>query len=217
MFNIKSTTGIQDLAQREPDELDGEIVASSLYRHPTGVCVLPAPMRIEDAETISSTHINGILPIFKDLYPYLVADLASDFQEITLTTLDQSDQILLVLAPELASVRAAVGALGIFASLGYPDEKIKLVLNWTFQRHGLPQKNIEAALHRPMDVVIPFAPDLFVPALNQGVPLVIGHPDSKVTSLIEELAFHLTRPERLPAPGEEMTPMLARVRERLGV
>ena len=117
----------------------------------------------------------------------------------------------------MASVRAAARALAVFASLGYPDEKSKLVLNWTFQRHGLPQKNIEAALHRRMDLVLPFAPDLFVSSLNQGIPLVIGYPDFEITAQIEELAFRLTRPERLPGPGEEMTPMLARVRERMGV
>jgi len=192
-------------------------VESSLYRHPTGVRILPAPMNSEEAETISDTHVNGILPILKDRYPYLVADLASDLQEVTLITLDHADQILLVLAPELASVRATVGALDIFASLGYPDEKIKLVLNWTFQRRGLPQKNIEAALHRPIDLVLPFAPDLFISAFNQGIPLVVSTPDSDVTARIEDFTFHLTRPERLPGPGEKMTPMLARVRKRLGV
>lgn len=217
MFNIKPKTSIQDLAQRESAELDDTMVESSLYHHPTGVCILPAPVHPEGAETVSSMHVNSVLPLLKDRYPHLVADLASDLQEVTLTGLDHADQILLVLAPELASVRAAVGALDIFSSLGYPDEKTKLVLNWTFQRRGLSQKNIEAALHRPMDLVIPFAPDPFVSSLNQGIPLVIGYPDSEIAAQIEDLAFCLTRPERLPGPGEKMTPMLARVRERLGV
>jgi pilus assembly protein CpaE len=216
-FNIKPTVGIQDLAQREPGALDDDAVESCLYRHPTGVRILSAPMSPEGAEMVSSTHVNVILPLLKDHYPYLVADLASDFQEVTLTALDHADQIVLVLAPELASVRAAAGALNVFASLGYPNEKIKLVLNWTFRRHGLRQKNIEAAMHRPIDLELPFAPDVFIPSLNRGVPLVVGHLDSEITAQIEEFAFRLTRPERLPGPGEEMTPMLARVRERLGV
>jgi pilus assembly protein CpaE len=217
MFNTKPKAGIQDLAQREQAELDDAAVESALYRHPTGVRILPAPMHPEDAETISSTHVNSILPVVRDHYPHVVADLASDFQEVTLTALDHADRVLLVLAPELASVRAAVAALDTFTSLGYPEEKVKLVLNWTFQRRGLAQKNIEAALHRPMDLVIPFAPDEFIASLNQGVPLVIGHPDSGVTSLIEDFAFRLSRPKQLPGPGEQMTPMLTRVRERLGV
>ena len=217
MFNTKPKAGIQDLAQREQAELDDAAVESALYRHPTGVHILPAPMHPEDAEMVSSTHVNSILPVVRDHYPHVVADLASDFQEVTLTALDHADRVLLVLAPELASVRAAVAALDTFTSLGYPEGKVKLVLNWTFQRRGLAQKNIEAALHRPMDLVIPFAPDVFITSLNQGVPLVIGHPDSGVTSLIEDFAFQLTRPKQLPGPGEQMTPMLARVRERLGV
>jgi len=217
MFNIRPKSGIQDLAQRELSELDDEIVERSLYRHPTGVRILSAPTSPEDAERVSDAHVNAIMPILKDRYPYLVADLASDLREITLTALDHAHQILLVLAPEMASVRAAVGALGIFTSLGYPDEKIKLVLNWTFQRRGLPQKNIEAALHRSMDVVLPFAPDLFISAINQGVPLVVSYPDSEITARIEEFAFRLTRPARLPGPTEKTTPTLARVRERLGV
>jgi len=216
-FNVKPTASIHDLAQREPGALDDDAVESCLHRHPTGVRILPAPMNPEEAEMVSSTHVNVILPLLKDHYPYLVADLASDFQEVTLTALDHADQVLLVMAPELASVRAAASTLKVFSSLGYPDDKIKLVLNWTFRRHGLRQKNIEAAMRRPIDLVLPFAPDVFIPALNRGVPLVAGHPDSEITVQIEEFAFRLTRPERLPGPGEEMTPMLAQVRERLGV
>lgn len=217
LFNVKAKSSICDLAERELGELDDELVESALYRHPTGVRILSAPMHPEDAESVSDAHVNTILPILKDGHPYLVADLPSDLQAITLTVLDHADYILLVLAPELTSVRAAAAALNVFASLGYSDEKIKLILNWTFKRHGLPQKNIEAALGRTMDVVIPFAPDLFVSAINQGIPLVASHPDSGIATRLEDFAFRLTRPEQLPGAGESMTPMLARVRRRLGV
>jgi len=217
LFNVKAKTGICDLAERELDEMDNDLVESALYHHPTGVRILSAPMHPEDAESVSDAHVNTLLPILKDGYPYLVADLPSDLQAITLTVLDHADYILLVLAPELASVRAAAAALNVFASLGYSNEKIKLILNWTFKRHGLPQKNIETALGQTLDVVIPFAPDLFVSAINQGIPLVASHPDSGITTRIEDFAFRLTRPEQLPGEGESMTPMLARVRRRLGV
>jgi len=217
MFNSRSKAGIENLGRREPAELDEEIVERSLIRHPTGVRILPAPMNPEEAETVSAGHVNVLLPMLKDLYPHLVADLTSDFQEITLTALDHADHVLLTLAPEIASVRATAGALGVFSSLGYPDDKIKLVLNWTFQRHGLPRKRIESALRRPIDLELPFSPEIFIPSLNRGVPLIVGHPDSEVTARIEDFAFALTRPERLPEPGEEMTPMLGWVRDRLRV
>jgi pilus assembly protein CpaE len=217
MFNTKPKSGIQDLAQREPAALDEEIVEQSMIRHPTGVHIMSAPTKPEQAEMISGGHVNVLLPILKDRYPHLVADLASDFQETTLTALDHADHILLVLAPEIASISAAAGALGVFSSLGYSHDKVKLVLNWTFRRHGLSQKKIESALSRSIDASIPFAPEIFVSSLNRGVPIIVGHPNSEVTAQIEDLAFALTRPEQLPGPGEDMTPMLGWVRERLGV
>ncbi len=216
MFNAKPQTDFRDLAERKPDDLDSELVKRAMYRHPSGLHVMPAPIRPEDAETISGTDVNSILPILKDFYAYVVVDLASNLQEITLTALDNSEQILLIMAPDLASIRAVAGALSIFSSLGYPTQKTKLVLNCLFERHGVPQKNIESALQCSIDFVIPFAPDVFVSSLNRGAPVVLRYSGSEAATQIKTLAQQLTQPTE-STPDEEPRPVLARVRERLGV
>ncbi|MEI7769348.1 MAG: hypothetical protein WCI67_05135 [Chloroflexales bacterium] len=76
---------------------------------------------------------------------------ATCWRSITLAGLDSADQVLLVLAPEIASVRAAACALNVFEKLDYPTERMTLLLNTTVEQGGLARKDIEMTLHRPTD------------------------------------------------------------------
>src|SRR2546425_1190630 len=59
---------------------------------------------------------------------------ALDFSETTLAGLDMADQILAVLAPELAAVRAMSSALDVFTHLDYTRDRVALLLHATCER-----------------------------------------------------------------------------------
>jgi pilus assembly protein CpaE len=86
--------------------------------------------------------------------------------------------------------------------LDYNEDKIKLVLNWTFEHKGLLRKNIETALHHPIELVLPFAPDLFVEAINFGRPILQSKPNDPMSDMIERFSFRLSKPEHVSdVPG----------------
>jgi pilus assembly protein CpaE len=89
-----------------------------------------------------------------------------------------------------------VCALDVFDNLKYPRDIIQIILNWTFQRHGLGKKDIENAIKRPIDLVIPFASDSFVSAINFGTPLVLSDPTGPLGAIFEDLAFTLSKDEQ---------------------
>jgi pilus assembly protein CpaE len=126
-------------------------------------------------------------------YDYMVADLPHDFSDIVIHTLDIADVILLTTAPDVASIRAAAAALDTYGKLNYPPEKIKLILNATFPKHGMPKDKIEAALGVPVMLTVPYTPDRFVEAINYGQPLISSNPDEPIGGLLEDLAFFLSR------------------------
>jgi pilus assembly protein CpaE len=214
MLNLPFTRTWSDLSHLPVEEIDLEVVESVLLTHDSGARVLAAPSRPEQAETISVEKVTQVLKVLSRRFPYMILDLPHDFYETTLAGLDASHEILALLAPDLASVRGMVCALETFQVLGYPKEKIRIGLNWTFQRHGLARKDIETALKRPIDLVIPFAPEPTVGAINLGKPPAYNEPNSPLGSLFEDLAFFFSDPEQKKQRPAVQTEAWGRVVQR---
>jgi pilus assembly protein CpaE len=182
-----------DVAKYSPAELDLDMVESIIGKQESGVAFIAAPTYPTEAETISGDLLDASLQMLRKHYDYMVADLPHDFSDIVVHTLDIADDILLTTAPDVASIRAAAAALDTYGKLNYPPEKIKLILNATFPKHGMPKDKIEAALGVPVMVTVPYTPDRFVEAINYGQPLISSKPDEPIGGLLEDLAFFLSR------------------------
>jgi pilus assembly protein CpaE len=178
------------------------------------VAFIAAPTYPTEAETISGEHLDASLQMLRKHYDYMVADLPHDFNDIVVHTLDTADVILLTTAPDVASIRAAAAALDTYSKLNYPPEKIKLVLNATFPKHGMPKDKIESALGVPVMVTIPYTVDRFVEAINYGQPLVSAKPDEPIAGLLEDMAFFLSRDAHKKSRPENPTVSWQRVYKR---
>ncbi len=214
MLNISPRTTWADLAPRSVQEIDTDLVEQILSSHTSGVRILAAPRRVEQCELLTPEKVSMALEVLKQRYQYVVLDLAHDFSDLTLAALDKADEVLLLVAPELASVVNVKTALEIFDSLGYPKDKVRLVLNRTFERHSLAQSDLENALNHRVNVVIPFAPDLCVPALNSGAPPVLDKPNTEWGALFEDLAFYVGKEEHRAQRPPMPTPAWQRVANR---
>ena len=92
-------------------------------------------------------------------------------------------------------MRCAALTLSALKSLDVPPAAIHLILNWIFQSRGLPRKDIESALKRDVEIIIPHAPKPLVTAINTGVPPVFGEPETPLAALFEDMAFRLSKVE----------------------
>jgi pilus assembly protein CpaE len=197
MLNASLKRTWADVARIPPEELDWEVLKSIVYKHESEMNFIAAPTYPSEAELVGEALFTKALDVLRTRFEYIVVDLPHDFSTTTLQVLDAADTILVVFSPELASVRAAVAALDTYRKLGYNDNKIILVLNYTFERKGLPRKNIEKVLRHPIESAIPFAPDLFIDAINLGKPLLFSKPDETLVSVLERLTLRLSKPEHI--------------------
>jgi pilus assembly protein CpaE len=218
MLNLPFRHTWADLATKPTEEVDLDLVNSILLAHEKGIFVLAASPRPEQNEYLTAEKVTHTLNLLREQYQYLVLDMPHDFHSITLAGLDEADEILLVMAPELASVRATVSALDAFSTLKYRREQVHIVLNWIFQRHGLARKDIEAVLHKPVELVIPFAPETMVKAINLGNPIVIEEPESRLGSLFEDISYLLSldkqKKERPSEPSAAWQRVYSRMQQR---
>lgn len=211
MLNLPLRATWADLATDSIAELDAELLGQVLMSHPSGVRVLAAAARPEQSELITGEHVRYVLGLLRARHAYTVLDLPHDFSETTLAGLDQADEVLLILAPEIASVRAASCALGVFDQLDYRPEKITLVLNTTADRGALGRKEMEAALRRTITYVLPYAPEIYLSALNRGVPPVLEQAGKPLGSVLERWAFQLSAPAHRAQRPASPTPAWQRV------
>ncbi len=189
MMNMPFRHTWADLATMPIEDVDRDLINSILLEHEKGIFILAASPRPEQNEYLTVDKVTHTLNLLRQQYQYLVLDLPHDFDSITLAGLDEADEIFVVMAPELASVRATISALETFNTLKYRSEQIHIVLNWTFQRHGLARKDIEAVLHKPVELVIPFAPEPMVKAINLGNPVILDDPESPLGALFEDISY----------------------------
>lgn len=214
MLNLPLRYSWGDLATKNSEEIDADTLDHMMLSHACGLRVLPSAPRPEDNEPINGELVSRVLKVLRSCYNYVVLDMPHSFSEPSLAALDAADEIILLIAPEIGSVVAATCAMDVFAQLGYDPEKIKLLINVTFERGGLPRKDIEKALGRSLDTAIPFAHDLFVSALNRGAPPVLEMPTKPLGILLEDWAFYLSTEADRHRPAATGSPAHKRVHQR---
>lgn len=187
MLDMTPKRTIAELA-REEEPLDGELVESYLLVHSSGVRVLPAPLSPEHAETIGGGHVNAILVALRHRYDVVIIDAPPSFTEPVLAALDASEMILAVTTMELPALKNMAIGLNILATLGYPEQKVKLVLNRFSREFGLTLARVEDKLGVPVWATIPSDGGTVVPSVNSGVPFVLTEPRRPVSAAIRRLA-----------------------------
>lgn len=215
MMNVPPRNSWADLARMSNEEIDMDVLRNVLRPHESGTLVLVAPNHPEEGEMIDGPKVTHVINLLKQEYPYVILDLPHEFCDKTLAGLDVADEIWLLLAPELASVRATLLAMETFQMLNYPLERVKLLLNWTFERRGLARKAIEKTLKREIDVVIPYASEPLVKSINLGVPAVMDDTNPPLVAIFENLAYLLSREDHKNTPPANPTPTYQRVMEYL--
>jgi pilus assembly protein CpaE len=191
MLNIKPKHTLSSVTDWEDSVLEAETIEKLMTKHKSGVKLLSACETPEEAELVTLTSVDRVWPYLRARYPLIVIDAGSQLIEPVLTMLERSHTILLMLAPDLASLKAAADARRIFKQLGYGSEHVMPILNWIYAHSSLPEKFIESYLSDHVSVTLPYAGTELVEAINSGKPAMISAPKSKLSKAITTLAYEL--------------------------
>jgi pilus assembly protein CpaE len=189
MLGIEPEKTIYDLVTA-PGELDSEKLAGYTTRHASGLDVLPAPLRPEDAELVTEAKLARLLEVARETYDVIVVDTSPFFHGPMLATLDRTDELLLLCGldvPTLKNVRLSLQTLEL---LSFPKDRVKLVLNRANSKVGMKPKEVEAALDREIAFEVPS--DRTVPlAVNRGNPAVLSDSKADFSRALRSMAKSL--------------------------
>lgn len=208
-MNIVANKTIVDLASRIHD-LDAQLIADVMVPHTSQVQVLLAPPDSQTGEAITPEQMRAVLEGLRSQFDYIVVDTQTVYDDRTLTILDSASRILLLMTLELPAIKNVKQFLELAAPLGYPQEKLMLVLNKSDSRFGIRVDNIEGQLRHKVSAQIGNAPREVTLSLNQGMPLVFDRRNHPVGQDFMTLAaFVASSLSPTPAPGSEREPTSA--------
>jgi pilus assembly protein CpaE len=203
-----------DLAGFTVDDLKSEALQSIIADHESGLQFIAAPTFPSEIETLQSGTFGAALQMIKTQYEYVIADLPHDFSDVAIQALDAAEIILMVASPDMASIRAVKAALDTYQKLGYPNEKLRFVLNAVFPYSNLARDQIEAALGMTAFATIPYTRDVFVDAINLGQPVVQYKSGLPIANLLQDFAFHMSKDAHKEAKPENPTAAWSGVYQR---
>ncbi len=204
-LNQQSGKTIVDLVSMM-DDLDPELVEDMMLPHSSGIRVLLAPLRPEMADLITAEHVRRILMTMQERFDLIFVDTWPFLHEITLTLMDLCDRLVLVLSPEIPPIKNAKLFFEVMESVGFPMERLTLVLNRVDSRGGISARDIEMSIQHHLAAQIPADWRLASHAVNHGVPFVVSHRDAALSRAVLELSLLLAMEPTAPAVESAETP-----------
>ncbi|KQP61365.1 CtpF protein [Methylobacterium sp. Leaf399] len=215
-FNQDPPQGIAE-AVFAPERLDGNLLDRLLSKCSDNLSLLSAPAILDRTTDLSEPAFDNLVDLLRAAVPCIILDVPHQWSAWTRRLLIAADEIVIVAAPELASLRNAKNLLTLLQQNRPNDARPRIVLNGV----GVPKRpeigaaDFAKALDAPLTASIPFDPALFGTAANNGQMIAEIQPGAKASEVYADLAAKLTgRPEVKRGRANLLEPFLAKIARR---
>ncbi len=190
MLNLQPPYDLASVASRIT-QLDGEVLRSVMLEHPDGVSILAAADTITGDGLLDTGGAGRLLDLLRHDHGYVVIDTDHTLNDQTVAALDAADRVLLVTHLDISALRSTQGSLEMFQRLGYPDEKIAVVLNRRAERDRITIADAERVLGRPVAFTLPNEYEHCSDAITVGQFVQRFAPTSPFATAVTRLAAGL--------------------------
>jgi pilus assembly protein CpaE len=184
--------------------VDAELMKSVLVKHDSGVDLLLAPATPEESDLISEDRMASVLSTLRIMYDYVIVDVDKRLGDLTLSILDQADELHIVMTADLSCLKNVRLVLEALHRIGFQATRLKLVLNRSNAFTGVSVEAAESALKRKFEAKITNEYRIAISAQNTGSPFMYSKPDSTLGREVSALAKQIDAamaPTAIPAKG----------------
>jgi pilus assembly protein CpaE len=191
-LDLRSANSVIDLVAHD-EQLDAGLVEDVFVKHESGIHVLVAPEHVATADTADPVRIVRAIEALRDHFAYIICDLSSGLDDLTLGMLRTADQVALVTTPELPSLKNIRRVIAASPLLG--DERTQIVLNRYPGKAGVSIADVEKNLARRVTSTIPSEGIGVTDAINQGISMFDSRARVRASQSYMRLADALLRGE----------------------
>jgi len=147
---------------------DPTYVSTLFTKHSSGVDVLGAPRRIEEAERVTGDHIQNAIGAMRDRYDWIVLDVSRSWSEPSIRALDIADQVLVVVVLDVPTLGHARNHLDVLERLGHTGSNVRVIANRFTKDDPLTPRDCEQFIGRKPDHLLPNDYAAMATACNEG-------------------------------------------------
>ena len=215
-FNQDPPQGIAE-AVFSPDRIDNAFVDRLLSKCTDHLSLLAAPATLDHVYDFGADAFEAIFDSLRATVPCVVLDVPHQWTGWTKQTLVGADDILIVAAPDLANLRNTKNLYDFLKAARPNDQRPLYCLN----QIGVPKRpEIKAAdFAKALDdepvAVIPFEPQLFGAAANNGQMIAEISSGHRTAELLRQLAQKMTgRAEPKKQRSSLLSPLIEKLLQR---
>ena len=210
-FNHENQQTVAD-ALLAPERVDDAVVSKLLAKVTDRLSLFTAPATVSQIMDIPAESYTSIIDTVRRVMPYVVLDIPHAWNEWTYKTLLSSDEVILVCQPDLASLRNGKNIIDELKAQRPNDVPPKLVVNMTGvpKRPEIPTKDFAAAIEVEPSTILPFDPQLFGTASNNGQMISETDATADASVSIDQLAGALTGREIVPQTKSLLSKLLGK-------
>jgi pilus assembly protein CpaE len=202
-FNEEPSQGVAD-ALSAPERLDDVLLDRLLIKATEHLSLLASPAIVDRNYEADVSAYEAVLDTVRQITPCVVLDVPHMWSPWVRQTLMASDDIVIVATPDLASLRTTKSFVDMFKVNRANDLPPRLVITQTGipKRPEIPVKDFAETIGIQPSLVLPFEPQLYGAAANNGQMLMEVQPKSATADGIRQLAELVTgRPVQSDAKG----------------
>jgi pilus assembly protein CpaE len=215
-YNQDPPQGVAD-AVFSPDRVDTAFIDRLLSKCADHLSLLAAPATLDRVYDFAAEAFDPIFDTLRANVPCVVLDIPHQWTAWTKRALVSADDILIVAAPDLANLRNAKNLLD-FLRVARPNDRRPF---YCLNQVGVPKRpeikpaDFAKALEDEPVAVIPFDPQMFGTAANNGqmiAEIASGH---RTAEMFRQLAQLLTGRTELKRPRSKLlAPLLGKLKQR---
>jgi pilus assembly protein CpaE len=211
-FNQDPLQGVAD-ALSQPDRLDPVLMERMMARCTDRLSLFAAPANLDQDYEISAEIYDEVTQKIRGSSPFVVLDLPHAWTAWKRKILLNSDDLVIVATPDLASLRNAKNMVDLVRRARPNDPPPRLVLNQVGLpgRPEIPVKDFGEALGLEPALVLSFDAKLFGQAANNGQMVFEVNAKSPAAEGLHQLAQQISRRE---PPPQRKTSLLAQLLKR---
>ena len=192
VLDVPYRLGLADLSDSPPEEWTDAAFEQVVSTHPaSGVRVMTWGTDPAESERISVDLLLAALRWARNHHSYVIVDNHPGYDDRTMAMLAVSNEIFLVVTPEVGALRNSAQFLELARELGLGNV-IKVIVNRA--NHGIRLEDMASSLGLPVSATIVSSGPKAVIASNEGTPIVTKFPRDKVSDDLHSVARLISQP-----------------------
>ena len=191
-FNVQPQHTLADLV-RNVERLDSNYLRSIFHCYANNFYLLPAPVRIEEADAITPGHLEQILRYLKNQlgFSWILLDCGHQVDEFSLRALELADELELVTNATIPALSNTRKILEFLKLLDLHDLKTGIWINSWEKQGDLSLVEVENFLGAKISGTLLFARKEVEQSINEGKPLLEIAPRHPLCEDLRKMAANI--------------------------